>query len=103
MHWWSNSKQYDEGGELRFTCLGLRYGENGIFTDESDDSVLPPPADATMQLWISYMLSNTRFGQIMKNEEKDINPRMIELLLQRKSDFEKLNINIQDFPSRTNI
>ena len=103
VHWWSNSRQYDEGGELRFTSLGLRYGKNGLFTDESDDSVLPPPEDATMQLWISYMLSNSGFGFILKNEEKDIHPRFIEMLKARKSDFEKLGVDITLIPSRTNI
>ncbi len=103
MHWWSNSRQYAEGGELRYNTLGLRYGEQGIFTDENDDTVLPPPADATMQLWISYMLSNTKFGLIMKNEEKDICPKMIEMLQKRKEAFNTLGVKIEDIPSRTNI
>jgi hypothetical protein len=103
MHWWSNSKQYDEGGELRFNALGLRYGDNGIFTGEEDDSVLPPPKDASMQLWISYMLSNSGFGFILKNEEKDIHPRLIELLKKYKSEFDELGVDISKIPSRTNI
>jgi hypothetical protein len=103
MHWWSNSKQYDEGGELRFNGLGLKYGDNGIFTTEDDDSVLPPPEDATMQLWISYMLSNTNFGFILKNEEKDIHPQFIELLKKYKEEFEALGVDISLIPSRTNI
>lgn len=103
MHWWSNSKQYDEGGELKFNGLGLRYGDNGIFTDESDESVLPPPEDATMQLWISYMLSNTNFGFILKNEEKDIHPRFIEILKEHRLEFEAVDVDISKIPSRTNI
>lgn len=103
MHWWSNSKQYDEGGELKFNALGLRYGNNGIFSDESDESVLPPPEDATMQLWISYMLSNTNFGFILKNEEKDIHPRFIEFLKEHRAEFEALGVDITKIPSRTNI
>lgn len=103
MHWWSNSKQYDEGGELKFNTLGLRYGDKGIFTEESDETVLPPPEDATMQLWISYMLSNTNFGFILKNEEKDIHPRLIEILKQYQQDFATLGVDISKIPSRTNI
>ena len=103
MHWWSNSKQYDEGGELRFNGLGLRYGDHGIFTDESDESVMPPPRDATMQLWISYMLSNTNFGFILKNEEKDIHPRFIEILKEHAEEFTALGVDISLIPSRTNI
>jgi hypothetical protein len=102
-HWWSNSRQYDEGGELRFTGLGLRYGDKGIFTSESDDSVLPPAEDATLQLWISYMLSHSSYGFILKNEEKDIHPKFLELLKKRKQEFMDLGVNIEDIPSRTNI
>lgn len=102
-HWWSNSKQYDEGGDLRFTGLGLRYGENGIFVDESDDSILPPPKEATMQLWISYMLSFTKFGFIIKNEDKDISPSMIKRLLKLKPSFDAMGLDIYSIPSRTNI
>lgn len=103
MHWWSNSKQYDEGGELRFNGLGLRYGDHGVFTGEEDESVLPPPEDATMQLWISYMLSNTNFGFILKNEEKDIHPQFIEVLKKYREEFEALGVDISSIPSRTNI
>jgi len=103
MHWWSNSKQYDEGGELRFNALGLRYGDNGLFTSEEDDSVLPPPKDASMQLWISYMLSHSGFGFILKNEEKDIHPRLIELLKKYSAEFTDLGVDISKIPSRTNI
>ena len=103
MHWWSNSKQYDEGGELRFNGLGLRYGDNGVFTGEDDNSVLPPLEDATMQLWISYMLSKTNFGFILKNEERDINPRFIELLQQYRGEFSVLGVDISKITSRTNI
>jgi len=103
VHWWSNSRQYDEGGELRYLGLGLRYGNHGIFTTEDDDSVLPPAKDATMQLWISYMLSNSAFGFILKNEEKDIHPKFLELLKHRRKEFEKLGVNIEEIPSRTNI
>ena len=103
IHWWSNSKQYDEGGELKFSGLGLRYGTHGIFTDEGDESVLPPTEDATMQLWISYMLSNTNFGFILKNEENDIHPQFIELLKKYQVEFAELGVDISKIPSRTNI
>lgn len=103
MHWWSNSKQYDEGGELRFNGLGLRYGNNGIFTPESDDSVLPPAEDATMQLWISYMLSKTNFGFLLKNEDKDIHPKFVELLQKYRDDFSAMGVDISLITSRTNI
>ena len=102
-HWWSNNRQYDEGGDLKFTGLGLRYGDKGIFTNESDLSILPPPREATMQLWISYMLSYTRFGLIFKNEDKDLHPRLIEKMKELIKPFKKLKLDITTMPSRTNI
>ena len=102
-HWWSNNRQYDEGGDLKFTGLGLRYGKKGILTNENDLSVLPPPREATMQLWISYMLSYTRFGLIMKNEDKDLHPGLIEKIKELKEPFEELDLDISTMPSRTNI
>ena len=105
MHAWANSQQYDEGGELRFTSLGLRYGDLGIFTDEDDDSILPPPEDATMQLFISYFLSTSSYGYILKNEERDIHPDFIRLLKERKDDFLAIHekLDVSKIPSRTNI
>jgi len=105
VHSWSNSQQYDEGGELRFTSLGLRYGDNGLFVDEDDDSILPPPKDATMQLWISYLLATSTYGFILKNEERDIHPKFIELLKKRKAEFKAIHkkLDISKIPSRTNI
>ncbi len=102
-HWWSNNRQYDEGGELKFTALGMRYGKKGILTTENDLSVLPPPREATMQLWISYMLSYTRFGLIMKNEDKDLHPILIEKLQELDEPFRELDLDISTMPSRTNI
>jgi hypothetical protein len=107
VHSWSNSQQYDEGGELRFTSLGLRYGESpdGLFVDESNDDILPPPKDASWQLLISYFLSTSTYGHILKNEERDIHPKFIELLKKRKDDFLNIHpsLNIAKIPSRTNI
>ncbi len=105
MHAWANSQQYDEGGELKFTSLGLRYGDVGIFTDEEDDSILPPPEDATMQLFISYFLSTSSYGFILKNEERDIHPELVRLLKERKDDFLAIHkdLDVSKLPSRTNI
>lgn len=105
VHSWSNSQQYDEGGELRFTSLGLRYGDHGIFTDESDDSVLPPPREATKQLLISYFLSSCTYGFILNNEERDIHPEFVRLLKKYKEKFTDIHpgLDVSKIPSRTNI
>ena len=104
-HFWSNSKQYDDIGEIRYNSLGIRLGntEKGIFGPEEDDSICPDKIISTQMMWWSNMLSKTGYGFIMKNEENDINPRLQELLEQYADDFAKLDIDIHDIQSRTNI
>ena len=99
----SNSKQFDDGGEILYNCLGLRYGDNGVFVPESDHSIAPPPDQSTELLWISYMLSKAVYGYVMKNEDNDIDPAFPELLEKRRSDFARLDFDIETIQSRTNI
>lgn len=102
-HTWANSKQYDDGGEILYNCLGLRYGDNGVFVPESDHSIAPPPDQSTELLWISYMLSKAVYGYVMKNEDNDIDPAFPELLEKRRADFARLDFDIDTIQSRTNI
>lgn len=103
MHTWSNSRQYDDGGEVTYSGLGLRYGEHGVLSPESDASIAPPPGQASEQLWFGWLLSKTGYGYIMTNEEHDIHPKLVELLRRRKDDFAALGVDIHSIQSRTNI
>lgn len=103
MHSWTNDRQHDDGGELLFSGLGLRYGDNGVFSPESDLSLAPSPRHATEQLWFATFLSRTKFGFIMKNEEKDISPMFLDTLRKYKSQLDELGYNIDGVQSRTNI
>ncbi len=103
MHTWSNSRQYDDGGELTYNGLGLRYGDRGVLVPETDHSIAPPPALATKQLWFAWLLSQTGYGYIMKNEEHDVHPKLVELLRRRKAEFAAIGIDINTIQSRTNI
>jgi CRP-like cAMP-binding protein len=102
-HTWANALQYDDGGEILYNGLGLRYGDEGVFVPESDHSVAPPPDQASEQLWISRMLSFAVYGYITKNEDRDIHPAFIEALNRRRKDFEALGFDIASIQSRTNI
>lgn len=102
-HTWANRQQYDDGGELRYATLGLRYGPDGIFGPESDDAMLPPPAEASESLWIAYMLSHAVYGLIMRNEDRDVHPALREQLARRRHEFAAVGVNIDSFQSRTNI
>ena len=104
-HFWSNFQQYDDIGELKYATLGLRYGTSpeGALGPESDDSILPPKDICIETMWWANMLSRTGYGFIMKNEDGDIHPRLIELLKEKEDIFAQYNFSIYDLQSRTNI
>lgn len=104
-HFWSNFQQYDDIGELKYATLGLRYGTStdGALGPESDDSILPPKDICIETMWWANMLSRTGYGFIMKNEDGDIHPRLIELLKEKEMQFAQHNFSIYDLQSRTNI
>jgi hypothetical protein len=102
-HTWANARQYDDGGELAYNGLGLRYGNNGVFAPESDPSIAPPPDRATEQLWISCMLSRSVYGFVMRNEDRDINPVFVDMLDRRRAEFAAVGLDIDTIQSRTNI
>ncbi len=103
MHSWANNQQQDDGAEVRYASLGLRWGEHGVFVPESDDSIAPSPRIASEQIWISTFLTKTKFGFIMRNEDQDIHPLFLQTLREFKDEFDALGLNIDELQSRTNI
>ncbi len=102
-HSWSNKRQYDEGGELRFSGVGLRYSQSGELAHEDDDSVIPPPILASFQLLISYILAHTDGGSITQNPDRDIHPEFIELLEAHRGQFADLGFNIDEIGVCANV
>lgn len=102
-HTWANARQYDDGGEIVYNALGVRYGKNGVFGPESDHDIAPPPDRATELLWISCMLSRSVYGYITRNEDRDIHPAFVDLLERYREDFAALDVDIDTIQSRTNI
>src|SRR5690606_31331374 len=102
-HTWANARQYDDGGEIGYNALGVRYGKNGVFGPESDHDIAPPPDRATELLWISCMLSRSVYGYITRNEDRDIHPAFVDLLERYREDFAALDVDIDTIQSRTNI
>ncbi|HEX5760029.1 MAG TPA: hypothetical protein VF121_12630, partial [Thermoanaerobaculia bacterium] len=99
-HAWSNSRQYDEGGEVLYASLGLR---NGAFGPESDLSIAPTPREAAYQMFLARFLSGNRYGMIMANTEGDIHPVLLELLRSREEEFRSCEVDIYDVQARVNI
>jgi Lipoxygenase len=102
-HTWANNLQWEDAGEVRYACLGLRWGKDGALPAGDDPDVVPPPDRATEMLWISWMLSKTGYGFILANEEGDMPPRLVELLRARAADFEALGLDVATVRSRINI
>ncbi|MCK5869516.1 hypothetical protein BMR07_15215 [Methylococcaceae bacterium CS1] len=107
MHSFVNEHQYDDIGEVLYNCLGLRFGESkdGIMAAESDTRIAPDLTRSTQMMWFSNLLSRTEYGFIVRNEENDINPELIRMLIASKEKIE-LNGNgmlIENIESRTNI
>jgi hypothetical protein len=105
MHTWINEHQYDDLGEVLYSSGGLRFGnkERGILAPESDLSISPDLTRSTQTLWFTNFLSRTEYGFITKNEEGDVNPLFIQMLLDKKDDFAKLGVDVHAIESRTNI
>ena len=105
MHTWINEHQYDDLGEILYSSGGLRFGskERGILAPESDLSISLDLTRATEMLWFTCFLSRTEYGFITKDEEGDINPMLMKILLDHEEEFTKYGVNIHNIESRTNI
>ena len=105
MHTWINEHQYDDLGEVRYSCGGLRFGDkpSGIMAPESDDGIAPDLTRSTQMLWFTNFLSRTEYGFITRNEERDVNPLLIRLLQDRVEAFRTLGVDVDAIESRTNI
>lgn len=105
VHTWINEHQYDDLGEILYSCGGLRYGQKpeGIMAPESDRDIAPDLVRSTQMLWFTNMLSRTEYGFITRNEEGDVNPRFSRLLEAQRERFKALGVDVDAIESRTNI
>ncbi|MDH5797353.1 MAG: hypothetical protein OEZ19_02220 [Paracoccaceae bacterium] len=105
MHTWINEHQYDDLGEILYSCGGLRFGEKpeGIMAPEDDYDIAPDLVRSTQMLWFTNLLSRTEYGFITRNEEGDVNPLFSDLLKKKRDDFANLGVDVDAIESRTNI
>lgn len=105
LHSWINEHQYEDIGEVLYSCLGLRFGEkeSGIMAPESDYRIAPDLTRSTQMMWFSNFLSRTEYGFIVKNEDGDMDPRFINMLLAKKDEFKQYKVAIEEIESCTNI
>jgi hypothetical protein len=97
-HSWIHNEHNAEFGELKYGDL-LR---NGSMGEEDDETVLPGRDVASIILAVSNMLTNFNYGYMLKNEDGDIPPDLIELIESKKAEFEKLGFDLNTLRSRLN-
>jgi hypothetical protein len=104
-HTWANIHQFQDFGEILYNGLGLRFGpsKKGVMEPESDLHIAPDHTHAIQQLFLANMLSRGAYGFITKNEERDIDPRFVELLEARRGEFAQWYFDIDVIQSRINV
>ena len=99
-HSWVNDSQYDLGGDVLFATLGLI---DDITNAEIDHASGVRASDALNHPFITSILSSVKYGYIMRNEDRDIHPKLQELLVARKQAFREQAFNIRNIRSTINI
>jgi lipoxygenase len=101
-HSWVNDTQYDIGGEVRFATLGV----SGDLTDaavlEGPLEEQVRPYDALQHPFYTYMLTKTRYGYLMRNEDDDVPLALRQRLADRQADFKALGLDVRYIRSRIN-
>ena len=101
-HTWVNDTQYDIGGDVRFASLG-------VSGDLTDPEVLNGPIemqvrayDALQHPFYTYLLTMTRHGYIMRNEDNDMSLDLRQRLASRQAEFKNLGLDVRYIRSRIN-
>jgi len=104
-HTWSNSKQYDDIGEVLYCSLGLRFGNGpeGVLGPETDHSIAPDLTRSTQMMWWSNMLSHTDYGFIMANEDEGVPQELRERLEKHRLEFAEFELDIDIIQAQINI
>lgn len=99
-HSWTHDGQTDASGELGYAVFGLRGGSLGA---EDDPAINPPPAMLVESLAFNSLGASARYGLLLADEERDVPPRLKQLLLTHKEDFAALGVDVGLIRSRINI
>eukprot|EP01059_Diplonema_ambulator_P037037 TRINITY_DN95_c0_g1_i12.p1 TRINITY_DN95_c0_g1~~TRINITY_DN95_c0_g1_i12.p1 ORF type:complete len:621 (+),score=313.37 TRINITY_DN95_c0_g1_i12:49-1863(+) len=92
-HSWVNDTQYDIGGWPEFATLGLDFNILDPAHTNKDPVTEPIKKKHIVTTWF---LRNQKWGYIMKNEAKDMHPRLRELLTAAGEQFASMNYDIND-------
>eukprot|EP01064_Diplonema_japonicum_P012602 TRINITY_DN1_c0_g7_i1.p1 TRINITY_DN1_c0_g7~~TRINITY_DN1_c0_g7_i1.p1 ORF type:complete len:613 (+),score=213.25 TRINITY_DN1_c0_g7_i1:62-1900(+) len=85
-HSWVNDTQYDIGGWPEFATLGLDFD---IFAEKNVNKD-PVTSDIKLKhIVTTWFLRNQKWGYIIKNEARDMHPKLLELLEEKKDTFKE--------------
>ena len=99
-HKWVNDSQYDLGGDVAYATLGVVEDLTNL---EVDMSKIVPAREAIVHPFYTYVLSFTKYGYIMKNEDNDMNPELIKRLVKYRGELASLGLDIRDIRCTINI
>ncbi len=99
-HKWVNDSQYDLGGDVAYATLGV---VKDITNMEVDMSTIVPAKEAIVHPFYTWVLSYTKYGYIMKNEDNDMNPALIKRLVKYRGELSSLGLDIRDIRCTINI
>eukprot|EP01064_Diplonema_japonicum_P012597 TRINITY_DN1_c0_g1_i3.p1 TRINITY_DN1_c0_g1~~TRINITY_DN1_c0_g1_i3.p1 ORF type:complete len:608 (+),score=232.26 TRINITY_DN1_c0_g1_i3:55-1878(+) len=85
-HSWVNDAQYDIGGWPEFASLGMRFD---IFDPAHENKDPVAFSIKHLQTTITWLLRNTKWGYITKDEARDMHPELLKLLNEKKDVFEE--------------
>jgi hypothetical protein len=97
-HTWSNDGLWDDGAEPAYTSLGL-----DADLMERPDAAGLSPFEATTQLYFAHYLSHMDRGFILRNEDGDIHPRLVDRVTDLRIDLAALGLDVGRLRSRINI
>lgn len=98
-HSWVNDTQYDIGGDVMFASLGVT---DDLTNSEINEETVVPSKEALQQPFITYLLTFTEYGYLMRNEDNDVNPEFRRTLHKYRSEFNSLGYDIRKIRSSIN-
>lgn len=98
VHGWFHQEQNNEFGELKYGAM-LR---NGSLGSESDTNILPSPELQSLALRTTNSLQGFTYGYLLKNEDGDVDPRLIERVRAQTGAFQAIGFDLNLLRSRLN-
>ncbi|UJR78343.1 lipoxygenase family protein [Sandaracinus amylolyticus] len=98
VHGWFHQEQNNEFGEIEYAQMLT----GGSMKPEGDPSILPDAELQSLGLRVTHSLTGFDWGFLTKNEDGDLDPRLIEAVRSRADRFSAIGFDISTLRSRLN-